>query len=73
MMVCLILSVDANIDRIKPAVTEAMDMAIPFGWIRKNKYPSWFSGKLKFCIKRVYIYNSSEVFKICPSSLETVF
>jgi hypothetical protein len=39
-------SVDAAVDRLNAAVTEAMDLAVPFGLIKRKKYPSWFSGKL---------------------------
>jgi hypothetical protein len=41
-------SVDADVDRLNAVVTEAMDLAVPFGLMRKNKYPYWFSGKFKF-------------------------
>jgi hypothetical protein len=33
------------------AVTETMDLAIPYGLIRKNEHRPWFPGKLKFYIK----------------------
>jgi hypothetical protein len=32
------------------AVSGAMGLAIPYRLTRNNKYPSWFSGKLKYYI-----------------------
>jgi hypothetical protein len=45
-------SVDAVVDRLNVAVTQAIDLAIPCGYIKKYKYPVWFSGKLKSYIKK---------------------
>jgi hypothetical protein len=45
-------SVDAAVDRLNVAVTQAIDLAIPSGYIKKHKYPAWFSGKLKARIKK---------------------
>jgi hypothetical protein len=45
-------SVYAAVDRLNATVTEARDLEIPFWLMRKNKYPSWFSGKLKFYIRK---------------------
>jgi hypothetical protein len=39
-------SVDAAVDRLNAAVTQATDSAVPSGHIEKLKYSSWFSGKL---------------------------
>jgi hypothetical protein len=45
-------SVDAAVDRLNFAVTQAIDLAVPSGHIQKHKYPDWFSGKLKIYIKK---------------------
>jgi hypothetical protein len=45
-------SVDAAIDRLNFAVTQAIDLAVPSGHIKKHKYPDRFSGKLKTYIKK---------------------
>jgi hypothetical protein len=46
-----------DVDRLNATVTETIGLAIPSGLMRKNKYPSWFSGKLKFFIrKKNYFY-----------------
>jgi hypothetical protein len=42
------ISVDA-------AVTQAIDLAVPSGYIKKYKYPAWFSGKLQTYIKKTFI------------------
>jgi hypothetical protein len=50
-------SVDAAVDRLNYAVTQAIDLAVPYGYIKKHKYPAWFSGKLKDYIKnKKYFY-----------------
>jgi hypothetical protein len=41
-------SIDAAVDRLNVAVTQAIDLAVPSG----HKYPTWFSGKLIACIKK---------------------
>jgi hypothetical protein len=45
-------SVDATVDRLNYAVTKAIDLAVPYGYIGKHKHPAWFSGKLKTYIKK---------------------
>jgi hypothetical protein len=47
-------SVDAPVDRLNVAVTEAIDLAAPSGYIKKHKYPVWFSGKLNAYIKNIF-------------------
>jgi hypothetical protein len=49
-------SVDAAIDRLNVAVIHAIDLALPSGYIKKHKYPAWFSRKLKAYIKKNYEY-----------------
>jgi hypothetical protein len=45
-------SVDTAVARLNAVVTQATDLAPPSGYIKKHKYPAWFSGKLKACIKK---------------------
>jgi hypothetical protein len=47
------ISVDAAVDRLNVAVTQATDL--PSGYITKHKSAAWFSGKLKFALKRKII------------------
>jgi hypothetical protein len=49
-------SFDAAVDRLNAAATQAIDLAVPSGYIKKHKYPAWFSGKLKAYIKINYFY-----------------
>jgi hypothetical protein len=49
---CNEISDDAAVDRLNVAVTQTIDLAVPSGYIKKHKYPAWFSGKLKVYIKR---------------------
>jgi hypothetical protein len=46
------ISVSAAVGRLNFAVTQAIDLAVPSGHIKKHKYPDWFSGKLKTYIKK---------------------
>jgi hypothetical protein len=48
--------VDAAADRLNFAVTQAIDLAVPSGHIKKHKYPDWFSGKLKTYIKKKKLF-----------------
>jgi hypothetical protein len=45
-------SVDAAVDRLNVAVTQAVDSAVPSGYIKKHKYPAWISVKLIACIRK---------------------
>jgi hypothetical protein len=45
-------SVDAAVDRINVAITQAADLVVPTKHIIKHKYPSWISGKLEAYIKK---------------------
>jgi hypothetical protein len=56
-------SVDAAVYRLNVAVTQAIDLAVPSGYIRKHKYPSWFSRKLKAYIKKNYFYKRYKNYK----------
>jgi hypothetical protein len=48
--------VDATVDRLNAAVTQAIDIAVPSGYIKKRKYPAWFSGTLTaYMEKKIYI------------------
>jgi hypothetical protein len=56
-------SVDATVDRLNVAVTQAIDLAVPSGHINKHKYYAWFSGKLKAYIKRNYFHRRYKKYK----------
>jgi hypothetical protein len=57
-------SADAAVDRLNHAVTKAIDLAVPYGYIKKHKYPAWFSGKLKAYInKNNYFYSRHKKYK----------
>jgi hypothetical protein len=57
-------SVDVAVNRLNVAVTQAIDLAVPSGYIKKHKYPACFSGKLKTCIKKNdYFYGRYKKFK----------
>jgi hypothetical protein len=57
-------SADAAFDRLNIAVTRAIDLAVPSGYIKKHTYPAWFSGKLKVNIKKKnYFYRRYKKFK----------
>jgi hypothetical protein len=43
-------SLDAGVHRLNHA--QAIDLAVPYGYVKKHKYPAWFSGKLKAYIKK---------------------
>jgi hypothetical protein len=47
---------ESSVDRLNATVAEAMDLAIPSGFMRKIKYHSWFCGKLKFYIRNKFFY-----------------
>jgi hypothetical protein len=40
------ISVNAATDRLNAAVTQAINLAVPSGYIKMYKYSAWFSGKL---------------------------
>jgi hypothetical protein len=44
--------VDAAVDRLNVAVTQATDLALPSGYIKMYIYTALFSGKSKACIKK---------------------
>jgi hypothetical protein len=57
-------SLDAAVDRLNVAVTQATDLAVPCGYIKKHKYTAYFSGKLKAYIKRKnYFYRRYKTYK----------
>jgi hypothetical protein len=61
---CKESSVDAAVNKLNAAVTEAMNSAVPFGLMRRNKYPSCYSRKLKFYTrKKKYFYRRFKKFK----------
>ncbi|PNF19791.1 hypothetical protein B7P43_G14658 [Cryptotermes secundus] len=45
-------SVDAAVDQLNIAVMQAINLAVPSGWVKKRKYPIWFSGRLIAYVKR---------------------
>jgi hypothetical protein len=45
-------SADATINRLNFALTQTIDLAVHSGNIKKTNYPIWFSGKLKFYVKK---------------------
>jgi hypothetical protein len=56
-------SVDAAVVRLNVAVSQAIDLAIPSGYIKKHKNPAWFSKELKDCIKKNYFYKRYKKYK----------
>jgi hypothetical protein len=64
-------SVDAAVDRLNFSVTQAIDLAVPSGHIKKHKYPDWFSGKLENDIKKKnYFYRRYKKYKTgCADSI----
>jgi hypothetical protein len=57
-------SVDAAVDRLKAAVTQAMNLAVPCGCVTKYKYAIWFSGRLRSYIKKKnYFYRRYKKYK----------
>jgi hypothetical protein len=50
-------SVDSAVASLSAAVQDAMDQAVPRGYVAKSKFPHWFSSSLKYCIrKKNYFY-----------------
>jgi hypothetical protein len=49
------MAVYAAIGRLNVAVTQAVHLAVPSGYIRKHKHPPWFPGKLKCYIKHCFM------------------
>jgi hypothetical protein len=49
-------SVAAAVDRLNAAITQATNLAVPSGCVTKQKYPIWFSGRLRTYIKKNYFY-----------------
>jgi hypothetical protein len=45
-------SVDAAVDRLKAAVAQAINLAVPCGCVTKYKYAIWFSVRLRSYIKK---------------------
>jgi hypothetical protein len=45
-------SVNAAVDRLNVAVIQAIDLAVPSGYIKAHKYSAWFCGKLNAYIKK---------------------
>jgi hypothetical protein len=43
-------SVDSAVTQLNAAVSEAVDLAVPYKCIRKSKYPCWRSSTLKYYI-----------------------
>jgi hypothetical protein len=46
----------APVDRLNVAVTEATDLTIHSACMRKHKFPTRFSGKLKLCVNTEILY-----------------
>jgi hypothetical protein len=50
-------SVDAAVASLSAVVLDAMDQAIPCGYITKSKFPRWFTSSLRYYIrKKNYFY-----------------
>jgi hypothetical protein len=49
-------SADAAVKKLNVDVTKSTDLAVLSGYIKKHKYPVWFSEKLKTFIKKNYFY-----------------
>jgi hypothetical protein len=56
-------SVDAAVDRLNVAVTQAIGSAVPSREIKRHKYPALSSGKLKAYIQNNYFYTRYEKYK----------
>jgi hypothetical protein len=57
-------SVDAAVDGLSVAVTQAIDSAVSFGHIKKHKYPACISGKLRGCTdNKNYFYRRHKKYK----------
>lgn len=54
--------VDAAVKRLNVDVTKPTDLAVLSGYIKKHKYPSWFSEKLKTYIRKNYFYRGYKKF-----------
>jgi hypothetical protein len=61
-------SVDAVVDILNAAVAQAINLAVPSGCVTKHKYPVWFSGRLRSCIKKKTIF-----IDVIISTRQTVF
>jgi hypothetical protein len=49
-------AVDAAVASLNAIVQDAMQQAIPRGFITKSKYPHWFSNALSYDIRKNYFY-----------------
>jgi hypothetical protein len=50
-------SVNSAVTSLSVAVQDAMDQAVPCGYVAKSKFPQWFSSSLKYYIrKKNYFY-----------------
>jgi hypothetical protein len=47
--------VDAAVDRLNVPVTHATKLAVRSRYVKKHKYPTRFSAKLKACIKTIIV------------------
>jgi hypothetical protein len=54
--------VDVAVKRWTVDVTKTTDLAVLSGYIKKHKYPAWFSEKLKIYIKKNYFYRRYKKF-----------
>jgi hypothetical protein len=61
---CNETSVDAALDRLNAAVTQAIDLAVPSRHIKERRCTAWFSGKLKAYFKKYFYrnYNKLKIF-----------
>jgi hypothetical protein len=50
--ICEEASVDTAVDRLHDILIQATGLAVPSECKRNSEFPSWFSGKLKFYIKK---------------------
>jgi hypothetical protein len=45
-----------NETSVDAAVAQAINLAVPSGYVTKHKYPIWFSGRLRSYIKKKHYY-----------------
>jgi hypothetical protein len=53
--------VNAAVDRLNVAVTQAIDLAVPRGHIKKHKYPAWLKAYIK---KKNYFYRRYKKYEV---------
>jgi hypothetical protein len=52
LFICEEASVDTAVHRLHDILIQATGLVVPSECKWKSEFPSWFSGKLKFCIKK---------------------